>query len=143
MRHMIMAIAIATTACSTEPDTERVVGIIDADPSGSTIVAPDTVQAGVRFAATVNTFGSSNCTAPDGVDLTLEAAAALVIPYDRVLVNPDDGACTADMAPHPHPVELLFTAPGEASIVVEGRVFTPTSNVTIPGTVTKAVVVLP
>jgi hypothetical protein len=143
MRHVLVAIAVMTTACSTEPDTERVVGIIDADPSIPTIVAPDTVQAGVRFAATVNTFGSSSCTTPDGVDLTLEAATAHVTPYDRVLVNPDDGACSADMAPQPHPVDLLFTAPGEASIVVEGRVFTPTSNVTIPGTVTKAVVVLP
>ena len=143
MRHLTMALAITVTACSTGPETERVVGLIDADVDILTIVTPDTVQAGVSFAATVNTFGSSSCTTPDGVDLTLEAATARVIPYDRVLVDLDDGACTADMAAHPHPVDLLFAAPGQASIVVEGRVFTPTSNVTIPGTVTKAVVVLP
>ncbi len=140
----IIALAIATTACSTGPDTERMVGLIDADVGIPTIVAPDTVQAGISFAATVNTFGSSSCTTPDDATVTLETATARVIPYDQVLVNlGDDGACTADMAPMPHPVELVFTVPGDASIIVEGRVFTPTSNRPVPGSVTKAVVVLP
>ncbi len=142
MRYVTLALAITTTACSTGLDTERVVGVIDADPSISTIVAPDTVQAGISFAATVNTFGSSSCTTPDGVDLTLGPTAARIVPYDRV-VSDEDFGCTPDISPHPHPVDLMFAVPGEVSIVVEGRVFTPTSNGPIPGAVTKAVVVLP
>ena len=142
MRHVTMALAIATTACSTEPDTERRIGLIDADLEIPTIVAPDTVQVGVRFAAMVNTFGSSSCTTPDGVDLTLESTAARIVPYDRVVTD-DEFGCTPDMSPMPHPVELLFAAPGEATIVAQGRVFTPTANRPVPGSVTKAVVVLP
>ena len=142
MRRVIVAVAIVISACSTGPDTERIVGVIDADLGIPTILAPDTVQAGVSFTATVNTFGSSSCTTPDGVALTLESAAARVIPYDLVPVG-NDVVCTADMAPHPHPVELVFTAAGHASIVAEGDVFANAVPGRTRGSVTKAVVVLP
>ena len=124
-----------------EPDTRRVVGLIDPGLALPAIEAPDTVQLGVAFAAVINSFGSSSCTTPDGVRLTLEPSEARVIPYDRV-PNGGDIACTADISPIPHPVELQFAVAGAATIVVEGVVALPAGGLG-RGTVTKNVVVLP
>jgi hypothetical protein len=124
------------------PDTRRVVGTIDAGGGGfPTIVAPDTVQVGSSFTATIHSFGSSSCTTPDGVALSLSASEARVTPYD--LVPADNGvACTADIAPHSHSVELRFTRAGLATIVALGQVFDRSADGRSPGTVTKQLVVL-
>jgi hypothetical protein len=119
-----------------------VVGLIDPGIPRSIIAAPDTVLANASFAATVHSYGSSNCTTPDGVELTLTAAEARVIPYDRVPA--DRGTlCTSDLRAQPHPVELRFTRAGRASIVVRGEVIDENSGRRVPGTVTKQVFVLP
>jgi hypothetical protein len=124
------------------PDTRRVIGTIDASGTGiPTIVAPDTVQAGSSFTATINSFGSSSCTTPDGVALTLTAGEARVTPYDRVPTGAV--ACTADFSPHPHSVQLRFTSAGPATIIALGQVFDQSSDGRGLGTVTKPVVVLP
>jgi len=145
MRHLILIgtmTGLAGCVGPTSPDTRRVVGLIDANGPFPTIVAPDSVQAGAWFTATVYSFGSSSCTIPDGVGLTLGAAEARVIPYDRVPA--DRGAvCTADISPRPHVVELHFTRPGEASILVQGEVIEGTSGRRVPGEVNKDVFVLP
>jgi hypothetical protein len=124
------------------PDNRRVIGTIDASGTGiPTIVAPDTVQVGSSFTATIHTFGSSSCTTPDGVALTLTPSEARVTPYD--LVPADNGiACTADYAPHSHQVELSFTSAGPATIVALGQVFHRSAPGLIPGTVSKQLVVL-
>jgi hypothetical protein len=134
----------ATLACgATEPSDQRVVGVILAGSGMASVInAPDTVRARERFVAVINTFGSSSCTTPDGVDLQQAASEVVVIPYDRV---PADSAasCTRDMAPRAHPVQVRFTDPGLGRIVVHGRLI----NGTVPGpslvSVTKTVVVLP
>jgi len=65
-------VGLAGCSTFTGPDTRRVVGLIDAGGFGlPTIVAPDTVPVGGSFTVTVHSFGSSSCTTPDGVDLTL------------------------------------------------------------------------
>ncbi|HZL85431.1 MAG TPA: hypothetical protein VFD07_08655 [Candidatus Krumholzibacteria bacterium] len=86
------------------------------------ILAPDTVAVNARFDATVNSFGSSTCTIPAGVDLILTENSAVITPYDR---GPGGQAiCTGDVAPRPHPVELQFTVAGVATIEVIGYRFT-------------------
>ena len=143
MRHLIVVIGalIGTAGCGLlDPDTNRVVGLIGSDPT-MTIEAPDTVQLGVAFAATVNSFGSSSCTTADGVKLMLTPAEARVIPYDRVSTG--NFACTADVAPHPHPVELHFTQVGAATIVAVGMVIDQASGERVRGETRKAVFVLP
>jgi hypothetical protein len=145
MRLILPAAALsATLACGgTEPSDQRVVGVILAGSGMASVInAPDTVRARERFGAVINTFGSSSCTTPDGVDLQQAASEVVVTPYDRV---PADSAasCTRDMAPRPHPVQIRFTDPGLGRIVVRGRLI----NGTVPGpslvSVTKTVVVLP
>jgi hypothetical protein len=134
------AISVATSClASTDSETGRVVGLIGLGTT--TIEAPDTVQVGATFIATVNSFGSSTCTTPDGVELTLRPAEARVTPYDRITIE-KDAVCTADLAPVPHRVQLQFTQPGAATIVAEGMV-EQASGGRARGTVTKAVVVVP
>jgi hypothetical protein len=140
----IIGAVFVATSCSgfTDSETGRVVGIISTGGGRPTVIeAPDTVRLGLAFDAIVNSFGSSSCTTPDGVKLTLEPAVARVIPFDRVPAD-NSVACTADISPRPHPVELRFTAPGTATIVAEGMVYGTTFDL-IRGTVTKAVVVVP
>ncbi len=144
MRHLIVVIGALAggTGCGLlDPDTRRVIGLIDANPA-TTIQAPDTVRVGIEFAATVYSIGSSSCTTPDGVKLTLQPAEARVIPYDRVPAN-NDVACTLDIGRRPHPVELHFTEAGSATIVAAGIVIDQTSGERVRGEVTKAVVVVP
>jgi hypothetical protein len=142
VRHPIAAIlALGSVSCGlVDPDTRRIVGFIDADPS-STIEAPDTVRLGLAFAATVNSFGSSGCTTPDGVKLTLGPAEARVIPFDRVPAD-NSVACPGDVSPRPHPVELHFTELGTATIVAEGMTHGENGE-RVRGTVAKAIVVVP
>jgi hypothetical protein len=105
------------------------------------IEAPDTVRLGVTFDAIVNSFGSSSCTTPDGVKLTLEPAVARVIPFDRVPAD-NSVACTADISPRPHPVELRFTELGTATIVAEGMTYRENGE-RVRATASKAVIVVP
>lgn len=138
-----LLVGLAGCSAFTGPDTRRVVGLIGEGGSDlRAIVAPDTVQVDVSFTATVNSFGSSTCTTPDGVDLTLTPAEARVTPYDRVPAD-RQVVCTADISLRPHPVELRFTRPGLATIVVQGQVIDPSSGRRISGTVTKQLLVLP
>jgi hypothetical protein len=134
----------ATLACgATGPSDQRVVGVIlTGSGMASVINAPDTVRARERFGAVINTFGSSTCTTPDGVDLHQTATEVVVTPYDRVPSDPG-ASCTRDMAPRPHQVQIRFNDPGLGRIIVQGRL----SDGTVPGpslvSVTKTVVVLP
>ena len=140
----IGAVALATSCfASTDSETGRVVGIIDTGSRVPTIEAPDTVRAGIPFGAVGNTFGSSTCTMPDGVNVTLGPAEARVVPYDQVSTGGDDFACTADLAPRPHPVRLHFTQAGAARIVAAGTVIDEETGERGSGEVTKAVVVMP
>jgi hypothetical protein len=65
-----------------------------------------------------------------------------VTPYDRVPADRQT-VCTADLGARPHPVELRFTRPGLAIIVVHGKVIDANTGRRTAGTVTKQVTVLP
>jgi hypothetical protein len=105
-----------------EPEYTRSIGVIQSESEMVDVIeTPDTVDVGMPFQATINTFGSSSCTIPDGLDLTLTDNLAVITPYDR---SPGrDVPCTADYAPRPHPIELRFTVPGQAAIQVIGYRF--------------------
>jgi hypothetical protein len=140
---IIGALSVASNCFfSTDSDTGRVVGIISTGGPGPTVIeASDTVRLGATFGAVVNSFGSSSCTTPDGVKLTLEPAVARVIPFDRVPAD-NSVACTADISPRPHPVELRFTEPGTATIVAEGMTYRENGE-RVRATASKAVIVVP
>ena len=128
---LIAATAFGIVGCSDstgpgstpDPPTDwRSIGVIQPGFPVKVILAPDTVAVNARFDATVNSFGSSSCTIPAGVDLILTENSAVITPYDR---GPGgQGLCTGDIAPRPHPVELQFTVAGVATIEVIGYRFT-------------------
>ena len=115
----------------------RTVGILelvetDARPISQTgqlrppIIAPDTVQAGVAFTATINTIALESCWREAGVHVIAEARRAVVTPYDRML--PSDG-CRQTVVNLPRAVSITFTQRGDAILRVEGRrVFSDTRS---------------
>jgi hypothetical protein len=139
---IVIGVLVGLAGCSilTGPDTQRVIGLIDVGGHPvPTIVAPDTVQVDSSFTATVHTYGSSNCTTPAGVELTLTPSEARVTPYDLKTTG-SQAMCYLDLRAHPHPVELRFTRAGPATIVAQGDVFA--SQGRTRGAVTKHLVVL-
>jgi hypothetical protein len=107
------------------------------------VIAPDTVPVGTQFTVTVNSFGSSSCTHPDGADLTIVGGLATISPYDRVPADGADVVCTADVAARPHPVLLRFTAPGSATIRVRGYQYDEQAQQRVIGTVDRTIAIEP
>jgi hypothetical protein len=84
------------------------------------IVAPDTVQAGVHFDATVSTVGADGCWRAEGATVELAPMLAAVRPYDRA--NHSGGTVCPQMVVNlPRTVRLVFAEPGEGVIRVHGR----------------------
>jgi hypothetical protein len=137
-----VAILNTTLGCSAaEPSDHRIVGVIlVGNGAASVIQAPDTVRVHESFGVVINTFGSSSCTTPDGVDLRLAPTDVVITPYDRVPTDPAV-SCTRDMAPRPHPVQARFSEPGLGRIIVQGRVTSDIEPGQGPVSVTKTVVV--
>lgn len=113
------------SACSllADPQGRRVVGIVGGSPpdgSSQVITAPDTIQAGIPFTATITTFAPYNCWRAAGADIDLRGNLAVVIPYD---FDPrsDDFHCPDMEGVVPRPVEIRFAEPGEATLRVRGR----------------------
>jgi hypothetical protein len=96
-----------------EGPPERVPGEIDSEDS-NTLIVPDTVRAGIPFKVTVNTRGSSSCTSPADVQVTMRGDTTELIPYDNV----SSGMCTADYAAIRHDVELRLERDGHAVVRV-------------------------
>ena len=122
----VLGAAVLVGGCSIFEDggTHRVVGQILVDstmgPFLRTIVAPDSVGPDSTLTITINSFGSSSCTQPDGVDSTSTPAGVRIVPYDRVPTGAV--ACTADFASRPHPVTLTVPSTGALVIRAVGRV---------------------
>jgi hypothetical protein len=100
----------------------------------ATIIAPDTVMAGVSFGATISTIGLSGCWRAGGAEIaTPSATLAVVLPFDAVEGGAGGEArfCTAALVDLPRVVTLRFDTPGTATIRVEGRFVV--GEETVPG----------
>ena len=84
------------------------------------ISAPDEVEAGVPFEATITTVGLSICWRADGAETKVNGSLAVVVPYD---FSPEsqDVACGGALINLPRTVTITFAAPGEAVLRVNGR----------------------
>jgi hypothetical protein len=137
-----MFLAVTLSCSSSDPGDSRMIGVVVPGLENiPVIVSPDTVEAGVRFGAVINTFGSSGCTLPSGVAMRLQRSSVTITPFDQVAS--ETTACTRDYAPRPHPVTLTFTAAGPAQIIVRGVRTDGTVPGRMPETVTKDLWVLP
>ena len=95
-------------------------GAASASGSPAVIAAPDEVQAGVPFEATITTFGLSTCWSADGADTQVTGNLAVVTPYD---FTPEGGevACGDAIIHLPRTVKLTFASAGQATVRVSGR----------------------
>ncbi len=111
-----------TTACANPADEgrQRMVGIIDNGGATQTLVAPDTVHAGVAFTATVTTFGSA-CRLADGAQVRVSGSTAEITPYD--LTPPGGTMCIAVEVAMPRSVSVTLSFAGTATLRVRGRNF--------------------
>src|SRR5262245_10589737 len=109
---VLVLVACSDPARPPEGDTGRYIGVIQysSQPQG-VVLAPESVQVGVLFEVIVNSFGSSTCTLPDGVEMSQDGNVATITPYDR---STEETPCSGDMAPRPHAVMLQFNALGMA-----------------------------
>jgi hypothetical protein len=111
-----------TLACGSpvEPNTHRVVGIIDPRHSPPVIDAPAQVRSGVAFTVTVRTLGTSGCVTPDGGRVDVTGALARITPYDQV-PDPGHGAlCSPDYTSLPRTLSVTLGQPGSATVRVVG-----------------------
>lgn len=115
-------------------------------PSGVTegsIEAPDRVQVGETFIATVTTIGLNGCWRPVDEEVSMEGLAAEIVPFDTD-ARDEDLACTTALASLEHSVELSFDQPGEAVLTVQGRrVIGKTQDESEPLTLETTVSVVP
>lgn len=105
------------------PAADQQVGVVDSEYLDvPVLVAPDTVQAGVRFGVTVTTLGYSGCWKAAGAATAQNGAVVTITPYDRVLQG---AACTAALEQLSRTVELRLDEPGVVVVRVEGRTDRP------------------
>lgn len=109
-----------TIPTTPSPGSKRVVGLIPTNtfPELIPILIDEPIHANQPFTVTVITYGSSSCITPDGATVAVADTIATITPYD---VLPTEGACSADLAEHPRPVELTFSGAGQATIRVQGQ----------------------
>ncbi|HEX6107151.1 MAG TPA: hypothetical protein VFZ26_16310 [Gemmatimonadales bacterium] len=144
MRYFPLLAPVALLAChdASDPDKQRVVGLID--PGRSTppvLVAPAEVAVHERFIVTVHTVGSSDCTQPDGASVVVEGDLVRIVPYDIVPMPGHTDVCREDYAPHAHPLPLTLSRAGTARLRVVGR--RPAGRDGVPDSVEVGVTVLP
>lgn len=111
--------ALACLGCS-EPDWATALGMLNpaADDRSVAVTGPTQVTVNAPFVVTVQTFGSSNCTRSDRLELSVAGNLARLAPYDQVA--PDKATCFRNLAPFSHSRTVQFGAAGPASLRVVG-----------------------
>lgn len=123
MRRLPIALlVVAGCRDATDPEKQRVVGLVDLlATSPPAVVAPAEVAANQRFAITVHTWGSSDCTKPDGGDVRIEGDLVRIVPYDIIPIPGHTDVCQDDYVARPHLFGLTLDRPGPARLRVVGR----------------------
>jgi uncharacterized protein YfaA (DUF2138 family) len=123
MRRLPIALlVVAGCRDATDPEKQRVVGLVDLGATSPTaVVAPAEVAANQRFAITVHTWGSSDCTKPDGGDLRVESDLVRIVPYDIIPIPGHTDVCQHDYVAHPHLFALTLSRAGAVRLRVVGR----------------------
>jgi hypothetical protein len=111
-------------ACA-EPSTRPGPGLSfgNITPQGAAnpvIVVPADIRVGMSIPITVNTFGSSSCVRPAGMDIQYRSGAVTLTPWDEPQTQYE--VCTADVAPRPHDARPTFVKNGAVILKVRGFV---------------------
>ena len=117
-----VAVTLGLAACRSpaESDWERRVGVLPvAFSSLQSVMVASPIRAGVPFAVTITTVGSSTCTRGDGVEVARSPRRVVLTPYDWIA--PRGSTCTRDLHPFPRTVQLTLVQPGEHTLRVQGQ----------------------
>ena len=121
----LAGVVLAGSAACRSPagsDWERRVGTLPlALSSMQSVMVASPIRAGVPFAVTITTVGSSSCTREDGVEVERSPGRVVLTPYDWVA--PSGSTCTRDLQPFPRTVQVTLPQPGEYTLRVEGAPF--------------------
>lgn len=120
----LASVVLVGSACRSpaESDWERRVGTLPlAVSSMQSVMVASPIRAGVPFAVTITTVGSSSCTRGDGIEVERSPGRVVLTPYDWVA--PSGSTCTRDLQPFPRTVQLTLPQPGEYTLRVEGAPF--------------------
>ncbi len=120
-RHLLMAIVatVSLAACSLTTGLDgRVIGVIQGDSDDLPVLeAPDTVEAGIRFAVVVRTYGSSGCWSEAGAERSTTGLVIAITPYDRH----KNVLCHGALVRLPRTLAFSLSQRGEGVIRVTGR----------------------
>jgi hypothetical protein len=123
-RRLPVALLLLAAGChdATDPEKQRVIGLVDLlGTSPPAIVVPAQIAANERFTVTVYTWGSSDCTKPDGGSVAVLGDLVRIVPYDIIPIPGHSDVCRDDYAAHPHVFPLTLTQAGPARVRVVGR----------------------
>jgi hypothetical protein len=84
------------------------------------------IRAGVPATVAVNTFGSSSCITPDGMDVAYAGETINLTPWD--LVAAPNVACTDDLHAHRHAASITVARTGTVRLVAHGFVLDPSGR---------------
>lgn len=112
-------LALALAGCGLlGPDEELRPGVIVSYGQPLLLEAPDTVDSGVPFRASVRTYGGG-CISKGPTTVSVEGRTATIVPLDR---HRKARYCTDDLAGFTHETEVVFQGAGPAFVAVRGRV---------------------
>ena len=84
------------------------------------VEVPATVRAGEPLHVTVTTYGGG-CVAEDTTAVVVHGNMADVVPYQRIYQPKEHEACTMELRINHRQVDVMFAAPGIATVWVYGR----------------------
>jgi hypothetical protein len=105
-------------ACGTGPDEALEVGWVCCPHEALQLSLPDTVEPGVPFTVTLETYGNG-CYRKGTTEVTQEGDSALIVPLDYRSLTAD--ACDDILLTFEHEALLSFDASGENTVIVRGR----------------------
>lgn len=106
---------------ATDHEQQRVIGRIDPLHTVTpVIVAPEEVRVNASFIIVVHTVGSSDCTKPDGADVTQNGEVVRIVPFDIIPIPGHTDVCRSDYAFHEHRLRLTRQQAGAARLRVVG-----------------------
>ena len=137
---LLLILLLTLNACS-GGRAIREVGVISRyGEAEEVIIVPDAVKFGQMFTVAVRTYGDGCVEAAD-MEVTVEGNLAVLTPYDFVSIPGRNEACPSIERRPEHTAQVVFEAPGSATLRVEGMLEDNANPDGIMTTIEKTIIV--